>query len=214
MVSKCTNRPGIFHYFCGMGKRIFFIVSLLSTVAFSQDFDLASAQKYQADLSRFYATDPKSPLMENDKPDFKGLVFFPVDQKFIVSARFRRTADEKPFKMKTTTDRLPNYQKYGELCFSIEGKELKLNVYQNLDLLKNGYDKLFLPFFDLTSGNESYIGGRYIELDIPSGDIAIIDFNRAYNPYCAYNYKYSCPIVPMENDLPVEIRAGVKKFHD
>lgn len=205
---------GIFHYFCWMGKMIFASALVWSAAVFSQDFDLASAQKYQANLSHFYATDPKSPLMEKDKPHFKGLDFFPADEKFIVTARFTRTADEKPFKMKTTTDRLPNYQKYGELYFLIDGKELKLNVYQNLDLLKDGYDKLFLPFSDLTSGNESYIGGRYIELDIPTGDTAVIDFNRAYNPYCAYNYKYSCPIVPMENDLPVEIRAGVRKFHD
>lgn len=192
------------------------IFSLVSTVSFSQETDVALAEKYQSDLSHFYATDVKSPLMEKDKPDFNGLDFFPVDQKFIVSAHFKRTADEKPFKMKTTTRRLPNYQKYGELHFTIDGKDLKLNVYQNLDLVKEkeNYTKLFLPFSDLTNGEESYIGGRYIDMEIPSGDRVVIDFNRAYNPYCAYSYEYSCPIVPMENDLPVEIRAGVKKFHD
>jgi uncharacterized protein (DUF1684 family) len=73
---------------------------------------------------------------------------------------------------------------------------------------------LFLPFSDLTCGKESYIGGRYIDLKIPTSDTILIDFNTAYNPYCAYNHKYSCPIVPLENDLPVAINAGVKKFHD
>lgn len=100
--------------------------------------------------------------------------------------------------------------------FSIEGKELKLNVYQNLELIKKpGYeDYLFLPFSDITCGKGSYIGGRYIDMRIPKSEKVTIDFNQAYNPYCAYNYKYSCPIVPLENDLAIEIKAGVKKFHD
>ncbi|WP_321538818.1 DUF1684 domain-containing protein [Flavobacterium piscinae] len=71
---------------------------------------------------------------------------------------------------------------------------------------------MFLPFTDLTSGIESYGGGRYIDLKIQEGKIWTIDFNQAYNPYCAYNEKYSCPIVPEENDLKVEIKAGVKAF--
>ena len=95
-------------------------------------------------------------------------------------------------------------------------KAFKLNVYQNVDLnKKTGYeDYLFLPFSDLTCGKESYIGGRYVDMKIQKGKIWTIDFNKAYNPYCAYNYEYSCPIVPLENDLDIEILAGVKKFHD
>jgi uncharacterized protein len=118
--------------------------------------------------------------------------------------------------MKTTTSRTPLYVKYGELYFTIDGKNLKLNVYKNLDLSKKlGYeDYLFLPFSDLTCGKESYIGGRYVDMKVQKGKTWIIDFNKAYNPYCAYNYEYSCPIVPLENDLDVEILAGVKKFHD
>jgi len=85
-----------------------------------------------------------------------------------------------------------------------------------LDLIKkDGFeDYLFLPFSDTTNGNETYIGGRYIDCRIQKDLEWTIDFNKAYNPYCAYNYKYSCPIVPMENDLPIAIIAGVKKFHD
>jgi uncharacterized protein len=118
--------------------------------------------------------------------------------------------------MKTSTERLPEYKKYGELYFELDGKKLKLNVYQNIDLIKKkGYeDYLFLPFSDVTNGKESYIGGRYIDMRILNNKTWTIDFNKAYNPYCAYNYKYSCPIVPLENDLDVEINAGVKKFHD
>ncbi len=118
--------------------------------------------------------------------------------------------------MKTSTKRLPKYIKYGELEFVLEGKTFKLNLYQNIDLIKKeGYaDYLFLPFSDLTCGKESYIGGRYIDLRIPKGKTITIDFNKAYNPYCAYNHQFSCPIVPLENDLAIEVLAGVKKFHD
>ena len=73
-------------------------------------------------------------------------------------------------------------------------------------------DYLFLPFTDLTNGEATYAGGRYIDLAIPDGDTLIIDFNKSYNPYCAYNKKYSCPIVPKVNHLEIDINAGVKAF--
>lgn len=178
--------------------------------------DVAAAEKFQSELNKSYADSLKSPLIKEDLKQFKGLDFYPIDEKYIVEAIFIRTKREKSFKMKTTTSRTPMYKKYGELHFSIDGKELKLNVYQNVDLKKKpGYDDyLFLPFSDLTCGKDSYIGGRYIDMRIPKLEKVIVDFNQAYNPYCAYNYEYSCPIVPLENDLDIEINAGVKKFHD
>jgi uncharacterized protein (DUF1684 family) len=102
--------------------------------------------------------------------------------------------------------------KYGELAFSLNGKEFKLNIYQNLGLInKEGYeDYLFLPFLDETNGIESYGGGRYVDARIPEGATMIIDFNKAYNPYCAYNHKYSCPIPPKENHLDIKVLAGVR----
>lgn len=117
--------------------------------------------------------------------------------------------------MKTSTDRLPVYIKYGEAHFKLNKKDCVLNIYQNADLVKKEEykDYLFLPYTDLTSGEESYGGGRYIDLKIPKDETIIIDFNKSYNPYCAYNHKYSCPIPPMENRLDVEVRAGVKAFH-
>ena len=186
-----------------------------STFVFAQK-DLLASKKFQTELNQSYADSLKSPLTTEDLNRFKGLDFFPIDEKYIVEATFVRTKKEKAFAMKTTTSRTPLYKKYGELHFSIDGKEFKLNVYQNVDLnKKSGYDDyLFLPFSDLTCGKESYIGGRYVDMRIQKGTIWTIDFNKAYNPYCAYNYKYSCPIVPLENDLDIEILAGVKKFHD
>lgn len=146
--------------------------------------------------------------------NFEKLEFYPIDLKFRVEARFIRTPDEKPFLMPTTTERKPEYVKYGEAHFHIDGKNLKLNLYQSVEPNDEpGYENyLFLPFTDLTSGDGSYGGGRFLDAYIPEGETMIIDFNKAYNPYCAYNKKYSCPIPPKENDLLVRIEAGVKDF--
>ncbi len=182
----------------------------------AQDKTAETSKEFQDNLNLDYADKEKSPLTKEDFKSFKTLDFFPISDKYIVEATFVRTKKEKVFKMKTSTDRLPEYVKYGELSFTIDGVVCKLNVYQNIELIKKpGFDDyLFLPFSDLTSGKESYIGGRYVDLRIQKGKLWRIDFNKAYNPYCAYNHKYSCPIVPLENDLNVEILAGVKKFHD
>lgn len=192
------------------------ILSLLLLLQVSLTMSQETAQEFQDNLNKEFATRAESPLTEEDFKVFKALEFYPIDEKFIVEAKFVRTPREKVFKMKTSTSRLPEYKKYGELLFQINGKDFKLNLYQNLELSKKeGYeDYLFLPFSDLTCGKESYIGGRYIDMRIPKTKTVTIDFNKAYNPYCAYNHKYSCPIVPLENDLAIEILAGVKKFHD
>ncbi|MFV7236913.1 DUF1684 domain-containing protein [Flavobacterium sp. ZB4R12] len=194
---------------------LFFLVQF--NFGFGQEkFNVSAVAKFQKDLNTEYADAKTSPLLAEDLAEFKTLDFYPINEKFFVTAKFVRTKKEKPFEMKTSTDRKPLYVKYGEVFFTIDGKELKLNVYKNIELSKKvSYkDYLFLPFSDLTSGNESYIGGKYIDLRIPKGDTIVIDFNTSYNPYCAYNHKYSCPKVPLENDLNIEIKAGVKKFHD
>lgn len=188
-----------------------------SVFSFGQEkFDLAAAKKYQKELNKEYANPQTSPLEANDLASFKSLDFYPINEKYFVNARFVRTPKEKAFKMKTSTDRKPLYVKYGEVFFQLDGQNCKLNVYQSVEFSKNPKykDDLFLPFFDETSGKESYIGGKYIDLKIPKGNTIAIDFNTSYNPYCAYSYRFSCPKVPLENDLKVAIRAGVKKFHD
>ena len=170
--------------------------------------------EFQKEMNAEYKDASTSPLKDKDRRDFKGLEFFKVDSSYVVKAKFKRTPEEAPFEMKTTTDRLPVYVKYGVVTFSLKGKEYQLNIYQNQDLKKKeGYvDYLFLPFLDDTNGEESYGGGRYIDLRFPEGDEITIDFNKAYNPYCAYNEKYSCPIVPRENYLETKVEAGVKVF--
>lgn len=181
-----------------------------------EQFSLAAVEKFQTELNAEYADAKTSPLLPEDFKKFHTLEYYPANEKFFVVAKFIRTENEQPFEMKTSTDRRPVYVKYGEAHFNIDGQDFQLNLYRNIELSKKEQykDYLFLPFSDLTCGNESYIGGRYIDMKIPKGDTIVIDFNTAYNPYCAYSYKYSCPKVPLENDLKIAIRAGVKKFHD
>lgn len=175
---------------------------------------LEEARAFQESLNEFYSDAKKSPLKKKDFENFNGLIFFELDEKYVVTATLKRTPKEKPFQMPTTTDRKPWYVKYGELTFKIEGKKYKLNVYKSVEPSKNPEyaNSLFLPFTDLTSGNESYGGGRYMDIQIPEGKEVVLNFHKAYNPYCAYNERYSCPLTPPENDLKVEIRAGVKAF--
>lgn len=197
-----------------MKKIIIILLVFVSAISLAQE-KIQSAEEYQKEMNVRFSDSLTSPLMKEDLVNFKGLDFFPIDKKYSVQATFKRVKG-KAFEMKTTTDRKPQYRVYGVLKFQIEGKELQLFVYQNLELItRPGFkDYLFLPFSDMTNGNETYIGGRYLDMRIPKEKMVTIDFNKAYNPYCAYNYKYSCPIVPLENDLKVEIKAGVKKFHD
>lgn len=150
---------------------------------------------------------------EKDKKYFR---FFPVNKNYQVNCYFERIQDTVGFTMTTSAKTLKHYFKYGRLDFMIDGKEYLLFVYQSKDLMNTeAYkDYLFVPFTDLTTGDESYGSGRYLEFfkkDI-SGNSVILDFNKAYNPYCAYSPDYKCPIPPKENRLPVAIRAGEMSF--
>lgn len=198
-------------------KALLFLFTF-SSVCWSQDKSelLKKSIEAQQELNKEYADSTSSPLTKEDLAHFKQLDFYPVSENYIVEAKFEKIKNGKVFKMKTSTDRLPKYKVFGLLHFTLEGKELQLYVYQNQELKKRqGYkDYLFLPFTDYTNGVDTYGAGRYLDMRIPKDEKVIIDFNKAYNPYCAYNKKYSCPIVPEENDLKLEIKAGVKKFHD
>lgn len=189
-------------------------IVLLSFSGWAQECSKENVKKFQKEINADFADPDKSPLENRDLDRFRSLDFYPIDLAFCVEAKLVRTPDEKPFPMPTTTARTPMYVKYGEVFFTIDSIQCKLDVFRNLDLAKieEYKDHLFMPFTDLTSGNGSYGGGRYIDLYIPEGDTITIDFNRAYNPYCVYNHDYSCPIPPQQNDLAVEVKAGVKDF--
>lgn len=173
--------------------------------------DIVAFQKH---LNSEYADPEESPLTSEDLKKFKELDFFDIDTSYVIEAEFVRTPYESPFAMPTTTDRMPVYVKYGEAYFELEGQSFKLNIYQNQELMKSAEyaDYLFIPFTDKTNGEISYGGGRYLDLRIPNGNTITLNFNKAYNPYCAYNGKYSCPIPPSENDLSVAVPVGVKVY--
>jgi uncharacterized protein (DUF1684 family) len=149
-------------------------------------------------------------------PDREYFHFFKIDPKYKVIARFEKLLDTTGFIMKTSGPRKTTYFRYGMLYFTINKIALQLTIYQSQRLLEDSvyHNYLFVPFTDLTSGEKSYGGGRY--LDFFTGDIKnnylTVDFNKAYNPYCAYASGYSCPIPPRENDLEVNIEAGEKNY--
>ncbi len=192
------------------------VVLLISffTLAQTKEEIIQEIKTHQASENKDFGTAETTILTEEDFKEFEELAFYPIDLKYRVTAKFIRTPDEEPFLMPTTTERLPEYVKYGEAHFTIKGKQLQLNLYKNTEPYDEpGYeDYLFLPFTDLTSGDGSYGGGRFLDARIPEGETIVLDFNKAYNPYCAYNAKYSCPIPPEENDLLIRIEAGVKAF--
>ncbi|MEM5540802.1 DUF1684 domain-containing protein [Olleya sp. AS48] len=196
-------------------RYIILLFVIITNLSCAQDkLPLLGDTDYQRQMNADFKDAAKSPLTDRDRKVFRSLDFFKFDSIYMVNADFKRTPNETPFKMKTTTDREVDYIKYGEATFTIKDKLLKLNVYQDLEMAEEvGQEEaLFLPFMDNTNGVESYKGGRYIEVKLPKDDKIFIDFNKAYNPYCAYNKKYSCPIVPSENILYVRIEAGVKKY--
>ncbi|SFZ92211.1 hypothetical protein SAMN05428642_102592 [Flaviramulus basaltis] len=197
-----------------MRKIVFLLAVLVSFLSCSQKRAIKGDTEFQRELNAEYKDASTSPLKDKDRKHFEGLDFFKFDSTYVVQATLKRTPDSKWFKMKTTTDRVSNERVFGVLSFELKGKFYQLNVYQGQDLMeKEGFeDYLFLPFLDETNGLESYGGGRYIDLRIPNIDTIEIDFNKAYNPYCAYNDKYSCPIVPRENYLKTRIEVGVKAF--
>ena len=193
--------------------KLFFLVSIMLSVSATAQEE--SLEEFQRDMNEKFSDPERTPLSKDDLAQFKKLDFFEIDSAFLVKAHFLRTPAEAPFKMETTTNRKPVYVKYGELYFNIKGKDFKLDVFQNQELISDSeyYNYLFLPFTDLTNGETTYSGGRYLDLRIPEGDSIFLNFNKAYNPYCAYNGDFSCPIVPAENNLEIAVTAGVKNFN-
>lgn len=179
----------------------------------------ADEAAWRTALDRYWAIkdqqfrDPqKSPLPPDHIAGFTGLERFPPDINHRVQARFV-PAKGKAFNMPTTGSKRPLYQSVGTLHFRLHGRDLKLTVYKNLELTDPAYAQHhFVPFTDLTNGETTYGGGRYLDLNGPLGDRVELDFNKAYNPYCAYGGRYNCPIVPQENHLAVAVRAGVKAY--
>ncbi|MHA6728050.1 DUF1684 domain-containing protein [Chryseobacterium sp. A301] len=169
---------------------------------------------FQSGLNKEYLDSATTPLRGANFDKFTSHPFFPVDLKYRVLAKLSKVKNAKPFEIQTSSGKIKVYRPYAVAQFEIEGQALELTLYQSMDLMKRQEykDYLFLPFRDGTNGDTTYGGGKYIDLRIPKDgkNQIVIDFNKSYHPYCAYNaYDYSCPIVPAENKLPISIKAGV-----
>ncbi len=192
-----------------MNKFFFSLFLLLSFSVFAQ-------KSYKDSLNGFLQNYVQAHEVVKGE-DRKSMQFYPVNRDYRIVATVEKATNSKWLKFATSGSTPQIYKVYATLSFTVNGKPCQLNLYQSQDLMLNEQYRnyLFLPFTDASTGNETYEGGRYIDLyitDIHNNSI-VIDFNKAYNPYCAYvSGKYNCPIPPRENALPVAIKAGEKAY--
>ncbi len=159
-----------------------------------------------------YMISSSSPMSQEDKRNFSGLKYYPVDETFVVTAKVVPVARKQPIFIPTTTGESKKYIPWGYAEFELKGANHKLLLYQDWE--ETNPSLLSLMFADDTSGDATYGGGRYIEVTKSGGNTIVIDFNLAYNPFCHFNDEYSCPIPPRENLLNVAIEAGEKLYKD
>jgi uncharacterized protein (DUF1684 family) len=163
--------------------------------------------KFRKAKDELFSSDPDSPLTYEQKREFKGLKYFPPNPKLRLEVSLQEFPSKDPIAIQTTTGSVQHYRRFGKIIVEAEGLNAELTVYKD----ERSY---FLPFVDLLSGKETYPAGRYLEPKAIDGGRFIVDFNYAYNPYCAYNESWSCPITPFENHIKIPIRAGEKIFHE
>ena len=161
-----------------------------------------------------FKSDASSPILPAEKNTFKGLSYYPVNPGLRFSATLHRYPSPRQIRMATNTGEIRSGLQYGYFEFRVEGQDCRLQVYRLEDAPDTGGGVyLFVPFRDATSGIETYGAGRYIDLKENTSGVYDLDFNLAYNPYCAYNAQFSCPMPPVDNTLKVPIRAGEKRYH-
>ena len=151
-----------------------------------------------------------SPLLDEDKRNFKGLNFFPVDEKFKVTAKIEKTSNKQPIFIESTTGEQLKYIPFALATFELNGTEQTLMLYQDWE--EKDPNRLSLMFADDTSADDTYGGGRYVDVMYRNTNSVVIDFNNAYNPYCHFNPEFSCPIPPRQNIMNIPIRAGEKIY--
>ena len=203
-----------------MIKKLVLVAALLGIVLYSLNGIKTNLSVYAMQLNKFRSAKNRdfrqaenSPLTAAQKAVFDSLSYYPADLDFVLSATISRNPRPDTILIQMSAYRAEKYVHWGQAQFKFENQNQQLGIY----LKANGVDStLFIPFTDRTNGHETYGGGRYLDAPLPKLDEPAItlDFNRAYNPYCAYNSAYSCPVPPAENRLPIAIPAGEKSFHD
>jgi uncharacterized protein (DUF1684 family) len=151
-------------------------------------------------------TSADSPVKPEDREKYLPLNYFPPDLDYAVPAQFREATERTFVKMPTSTGKIRDMERVGQLEFTLRGQKMTLAAF--VEAGSERISRLFVPFSDLTSGTETYQAGRYMDLDPEGSGVYIVDFNVAYHPYCYYNAEYDCPFPPAENRLPTPVRAG------
>jgi uncharacterized protein len=168
---------------------------------------MTELEAFRTEKNEFFENHPQSPLNREQQLDFTGLNYFPENDSLRLEVEVDEFETKDEFEMQTSTGTIQHYRKFGKFHFAVDGDKVELTIYQS----EHGF---FLPFVDSLAGKETYPAGRYLEPEPLPGGRFLVDFNVAYNPYCAYNEAWSCPITPAENRLKVAIRAGEKLFHE
>ena len=168
---------------------------------------MSDLTEYRAEKDEFFQRHPQSPLTPEQRGGFLGLQYFPENEALRLDVLAEPLKDEQPMEMQTSTGGVQTYVRHGRFKFQVDGQDAELTIYRN----EHGY---FLPFVDSLAGKETYPAGRYLEPEALPGNRFFVDFNLAYNPYCAYNEMWSCPITPPENRIKLPVRAGEKLFHE
>lgn len=192
----------------------YFLVLLLavSLQCFGQDYS-AQLAAHRKTYAEEFLKDKHSPLK---KSDLELLRFYDADSTYRINAKAEILPAAAGFIMPVFSGTGSEYTRYAVLRFMLKGEPVTLTVYKSISLSGNPLyrDYLFLPFTDKTNGEDTYTGGRYIDLSMNdfTNNLVIIDFNKAYNPYCAFSAGYSCPKPPDENKLNIRVEAGEKSF--
>jgi len=168
---------------------------------------MSELEQFRAAKDELFAHGEESPLTDEEKKDFHGLAYFPENPELVLEVALEPFAEKETMQMQTSTGDEQTFERYARFTFSVDGQAAALTVYRDDE------GQYFLPFADALAWHETYGAGRYLEpLELEDGKV-FVDFNHAYNPYCAYNEGWSCPLTPWENRLKVPIRAGEKVYH-
>jgi len=169
---------------------------------------MSELEEYRKAKDEFFRHDPRSPLTPPQRTAFNGLSYYPESKILRIEGQLDTDVErDEQIVMQTTTGGTQVYHRAGKVSFQIDGRPAEITLYESAD-----QEDLFVPFRDATSGKETYGAGRYLEVERPKEGRVVVDFNDAYNPYCAYNPEWSCPLPPVENWLSVAVRAGEKAF--
>lgn len=167
--------------------------------------------RFRAQKDEFMRLAPESPFARSGRREFRGLSYFEPDPAFRFEKKLLRYPTEASVMMTTSGGARQLFNRVGRFDLVVGGQPVKLQAYQSAE---REDPNLFIPFKDATSGKETYGAGRYLEMRVEHDDNYLVDFNYAYNPYCAYVEGYVCPLPPAENWLGVAIRAGEKKYQE